>query len=328
VNRYLFFLCAVVVTLLQAAPAAASTALAPLPATPSAGRYAISLTHDGRERTALVHIPNRYRSNAKLPLLLLLHGGGGSAASALDEYGWAAKSERAEFLVIAPDGLGVRPDAPARFTTNPAVWNSGQYESRTHVDDVGFVRQLLDLLKTRVPHDESRVFITGHSNGGGMAFRLAAEMPERFAAIAMVAGRLAVTPAKLKKPMPTLYIVGTEDPLMPLAGGKVNSPWAGSWSNRPVAEQLATWAEALGCDKVPKALQGGEPLTRTLEYPSQSAGPTLVALYLEGHGHHWPGAKVRLPSRVMGPVTSKIVASDVIWDFLDRGALSAKRASK
>jgi len=41
----------------------------------------------------------------------------------------------------------------------------------------------------------------------------------------------------------------------------------------------------------------------------------LTVLYLEGHRHHWPGTKLSLPESVIGPITSKLNATDTIWEF-------------
>jgi polyhydroxybutyrate depolymerase len=205
-----------------------------------------------------------------------------------------------------------------KYGSGPAVWNNGQLNARSPriaIDDVAFIRQLLDDLKDKIPYDENRAFSTGHSNGGGMSFRLATELSERFAAIGMVAGLMAMDTPQPKKPLPTLYIIGDKDPLMPMNGGEVKTPW-GSCQNRPVAEPLAKWAEAIGCEKVPKNLSD-EDGVKKVEYPPKSNGPKLAVLYLEGHGHHWPGAKPSLPESVIGPITSKLNATDTIWEFFN-----------
>jgi polyhydroxybutyrate depolymerase len=249
-------------------------------------------------------------------LVVLLHGGGGGARHALENDGWAAKSDKEGFLVVAPEGLGALPKLPTNFRLNPALWNSGQLKAqspRAAIDDVVFIRDLLDELKKKVSYDESRVFSTGHSNGGGMTFRLAAELSERFTAIGMVAGRMAMESPSATKPLPTLYIIGTEDPLMPMNGGEVESPW-GDWINQPVVDQLTKWAVVLGCEKEPNLVSNKDEVQK-LEYLSKSNGPTLTVLYLEGHGHHWPGAKRTLPESVIGPIKSKMNATDTLWDF-------------
>ncbi len=294
-----------------------------LPSPPQSGRFTLVIKSGGYDRVAQIHIPTGYKSGTKPPLVLLLHGGGGSGTSALDKDGWAAKADKEGFLIVAPEGLGALPKLPTNFRTNPALWNSGQLNTRsprTAIDDVAFIRQLLDELKNRLPYDESRVFSTGHSNGGGMTFRLAAELSERFCAIGMVAGRMVVDNPKPTKPLPTLYIIGTTDPLMPLDGGEVKSPW-GNWTNRPVVEQLSRWAEAIGCEEEPKVLSEKDDL-RKVEYPSKGNGPKLTVIYLESHGHHWPGGKQTLPESMIGPIKSKLNATDAIWEFFKTASAS------
>jgi len=55
------------------------------------------------------------------------------------------------------------------------------------LDDVGFVRYLLDDMNSKYCVDTGRVFAVGHSNGGGFVNMLACdpEMSVRFAAFAM-----------------------------------------------------------------------------------------------------------------------------------------------
>jgi polyhydroxybutyrate depolymerase len=298
----------------------------PLPSSPEAGRFTLKIQSGKLERTAHIHIPKGYKPGTKPPLVLLLHGGGGTGPATLQNDGWAAKADKEGFLLVAPDGLGVRPKLPTSFKTNPAIWNSGQYAANSEIaaiDDVEFIRQLLDELKEKLPYDEDCVFCTGHSNGGGMTFRLAAELSERFTSVGMVAGRLVVDPLKIKKPMPTLYIVGTKDPLMPMEGGEVKSPWAGNWKNQPIAEQLTRWAVALGCEKEPKIVSDQDAI-RKVEYLSKTTGPTLTVFYLDGHGHHWPGAKRTLPESMIGPIISKLDATDTLWDFFKTSAAAKK----
>ena len=287
-----------------------------LPSPPTPGTFTLVMKSGGYDRVAQIHIPATYKTDSKPPLVLLLHGGGGGAKHALEKDGWAAKAEKEGFLIVAPEGLGALPKLPTNFKINPALWNSGQLKARSPramIDDVAFIRELLDELKEKVSYDESRVFSTGHSNGGGMTFRLAADLSERFTAIGMVAGRMVVENPKPKKPLPTLYIIGTKDPLMPLEGGEVQSPW-GSWLNPPVVEQLAKWAAAIGCENEPNVISDKDDV-RKVEYLSKSNGPTITVLYLEGHGHHWPGAKVSLPESMIGPIKSKLNATDTIWEF-------------
>src|SRR5438094_329198 len=86
-------------------------------------------------------------------------------------------------LMAAPDATRPDPQLPARFYTNPAVWNDGSArppaDRVAHVDDVGFLRTLLDELPRRWPIDPTRIYATGFSNGAGMTFRLGLELAGR-----------------------------------------------------------------------------------------------------------------------------------------------------
>lgn len=310
-----------------AARADAPKTTLPSPAKP--GRWTLVVKSGGYDRVANIHTPASYQADGKTPLLLLLHGGGGSGTHALEKDGWAAKAEREGFIVVAPDGLPAAPRLPASFKVNPVVWNSGQLNPRSPraaIDDVAFIRQLLDELKPLLPHDDKRIYCVGHSNGGGMTLRLAAELSERFAAVGMVAGLLAVDDPKPAKPVPTLYIIGTLDPLVPLAGGEVKTPW-GKRQNRPLSELLGKWAAAIGCEVEPVTRSDADRV-KTVEYPSKLNGPTLTVMYLEGHGHNWPGVESVLPGNLMGPNASPIRATDVIWEFFKKGADGLSANSK
>jgi polyhydroxybutyrate depolymerase len=130
--------------------------------------------------------------------------------------------------VVAPDGLPSRTDRRTNFLLNPRLWNSGQLPEgspRARVDDVAFFRTLLDDIIRRTPVDTTRIFVTGHSNGAGMTFRLGAELSDRVAAIAPVMGQNYRRGTVPTRALPTLYLVGDADPLNALAGGESRLPW-------------------------------------------------------------------------------------------------------
>jgi polyhydroxybutyrate depolymerase len=266
------------------------------------------------DRTACVHVPNRYLPGD--PLVVVLHGAGGSGALMLDRHGWRAKADAEGFLVAAPDGLPTRPDAELSFLANPRLWNAGQlnrWAPRKGPDDVRFIADLLDAVRDRFAYDERRVYVTGHSNGASMTFRLGAELSDRLAAIAPVAGLIAVRDARPARVLPTLYIIGTHDPFQPLDGGEVKLPW-GRRTCAPVSKYLTDWARVMGCRTDPIVV-ADDSHWRSLEYPPLDGGPPLRAIFVEGHGHEWPGGSSGLSARLMGPSSDHFDATDVIWDF-------------
>lgn len=222
----------------------------------------------------------------------MLHGAGGSADLAAEETGWSRLADNEGFAVVYPEGLAVRPERPSKFLTNPQEWNDGSERGRH--EDVGFLDAILDHLQQRF--DPSRIFLSGFSNGAGMAFRFAAERAERIAALAPVAGHCWISP-KPVRPVPTFYLVGDGDPLVPLHGGTVRTFWGNDEWRPTVHETLRRWSEAIG------------------HLPGSDFFPVKV---LPGHGHHWPGGKVLLGEKLGGPADTSLDATNEIWQFFQR----------
>lgn len=302
--------------------------LTPLPSSPVPGRYLQQFKSEGFTRSAYLHIPKGYRQGTKPPLVLIFHGAGGNGRGMLDRNGWAAKADREGFIAVAPNGLPALPRQEPNFLRNPPLWNSGQLlprSPRAQINDVAFIEKLLDDLMQKIPYDKQRVFCAGHSNGAGMTFRLANEISKRFAAIAVVAGQVAIDDPHPKVPMPTLAIFGKEDTIFPIQGGETKLPW-GTRTTKPVAAYLSAWAKGLGCKTTPKTLSDKDGVLR-VEYPSTSKGPTLTAVYLESHGHHWPGAPKFLPKRMIGPISKKLNATNEIWTFFQESIEDSGKSS-
>jgi polyhydroxybutyrate depolymerase len=286
------------------------------PLTP--GRHNLAVTAAGHEWAVAVHVPKGYDPARPVPLVLILHGAAGNGPMYLDKNNWADKADRETFVAVAPTGLPPRPARPANFVTNPAIWNTGQVRPglpRAKIDDVAFVRTLLDGLSKRLNVDAKRVYVVGHSNGAGLAFRLGAELSGRFAAVAAYAGYCFVDDPKPEHPRPTLFLVGTEDPFTPLAGGGVRPPWGLLRAIPPVGEMLAAWAKGLGCPGEPKTVRDKDGV-KVVRYGPGQGGAELEAWYIQGQGHNWPGGKEGgLPERLLGPQADTVNATDVIWDF-------------
>jgi polyhydroxybutyrate depolymerase len=221
----------------------------------------------------------------------MLHGAGGSGEFAAEETGWSRLADREEFAVAYPEGLPVRSDKVPKFLTNPQEWTDGS--RRGGADDVGFLSAVLDNVARRAVIDPRRIYLTGFSNGAGMAFRFAAERADRVAAVAPVAGHLWVDP-RPSRSVPTIYMVGDADPLVPLAGGTARTPWGKAANCPAVADTLERWGRAIG-------------------------GPPGSARFrvrvIPGHGHHWPGGKALLGERLGGPASNAVDATAETWQF-------------
>lgn len=254
----------------------------------------VFIPHGGLVRQYLLHVPP---GDGPFPLVMMLHGAGGSAEVAGDETGWSRLADVAGFAVVYPEGMAVRPDKKSKFLTNPQTWTDGSGRGRH--DDSGFLIAVLDNLCDVT--DPSRVYVTGFSNGAGMTFRFAAEHADRIAAIAPVAGHCSVVDPKPIRPVPTFYLIGDADPLVPLAGGTVRTPWGKAAGQPPVSATLERWATAIS------------------GRPGSELFPVKI---VPGLGHHWPGGNGLLGEKLGGPVSSSVDATAEIWDFFRRHSLA------
>ena len=175
-------------------------------------------------------------------------------------------------------------------------WNSGGRDqvvfARKPPDDVKFIGALLDDLRTVVNIDPKRVFATGISNGGMMCYRLSAEMSDRIAAIAPIAGTLCLDDCHPTRPVPVLHFHGTEDKLVPYDGGR--SAARDLLHCKSVDETIQTWAKIDGCPQKPtiealaNKVDDGTKVVRHTFGPGTD-GSEVILIEIKGGGHTWPG---------------------------------------
>ncbi len=285
----------------------------PDPLTP--GDHARTLQVDGQARSYLVHVPPKYDPATPLPVVLVFHGAGMNAGMMQRFSGLDGKADEAGFLAVYPNGTGAGP-----FLT----FNSGGVEwelIKKQPNDVAFVGQLLDDLATVAAVDPKRVYAAGLSNGGMMCYRLAAELSNRIAAIAPVAGTMAVNEAQPTRPVPILHFHGTEDRLVPYGGPDRRVPKFLTFKS--VDETVATWVKLNGCqsepvvEELPDTAEDGTKVTRKTYRGANGAEVVLVTIACGGHT--WPGRGA--PFFLIGRSTRDICANDLIWEFFSRHPL-------
>lgn len=286
--------------------------------TPARAQQNISaqLNHAGRERTYQVHLPRGHETRKPAPLVLALHGGGSQGRSMINLTRFNQLADQHGFVVAYPDGEFRR-------------WNDGRQsgvaDSRM-VDDVGFLSALIDTLAREYGIDRGRVYATGISNGGFMSLRLACDLADKITAIAPVAatmGRDLSARCKPSQPVSVLLIAGTEDPLVPYEGGRVQVRGGGAIVSADAA--VERWVEINGC-KAPPAIEDllntadDGTRTRRSTYPGCVQGSEVVFLRIEGGGHTWPGGSQYLPVARIGRASRDFDASEEIWWFFSRQA--------
>ena len=186
-------------------------------------------------------------------------------------------------------------------------------------DDVAFLNQMLDQLALKYSVDTRRIYATGLSDGGFMALRVGCNMADRVAAIAAVGAAMPKTMICLPaRPVPALFINGTDDPIVPDNGGTYKP---GRFHVLSAEDSAKTWAKFDRCeekpaqDKLPSSEKGGKE-TKTFTY-SACKDNAQVALYsVKGGGNTWPGGEQFTTEKEVGKTSNAINANEAIWSFL------------
>lgn len=281
------------------------------------GTYRIELSFEGRERYYLLHTAPRY-GTAPYPLLVALHGGGGRPETMPALTGLLDLADREGFLVALPAGVD-------------GGWNDGRPDSRQpaageDVDDVGFIRAVVEDASKRTLVDAGRVFMTGISNGAMMSTRLACEASDVFAGIAPVAGTVAEgfeLWCHPTRPVAVIAFLGTADPLIPFEGGEVGSLLLNRGRGRVVSASAfeAFWLQHNGCtgpfprEELFDADQGDGSRAAVEGGDGCADGGAVIVYVLDGGGHTWPGGRQYLSPWLVGHTNRDIVASELMLDF-------------
>lgn len=253
----------------------------------------------GRQRMFRLYRPAGL--TGPVPLVVMLHGGFGSASQAEDSYGWDARADAGHFLVAYPDGVNHAWNAGGGCCGTPAA--SG-------VDDVAFIGAVVALVRGEVPVDPSRIYATGISNGGIMAYRLACET-RLFAAIGPDSATL-LGSCPAPGAVSVIAIHGTADHNIPYNGGRGDGP--GHIDGPAVPTVIADWRATDQCP-APSTAVAGAVTTSLAVCPS---GRAVELITVAGAGHQWPGSAAKpVIQRLLGldAPSKALSATDVIWRF-------------
>ncbi|HEX4235526.1 MAG TPA: PHB depolymerase family esterase [Caldimonas sp.] len=265
----------------------------------------------GQERAYEIDLPAPGTPGRPLPVVLVFHGGGGSAASVRTQTRMSVKAAAEGFIAVYPQGSG---GVAGKLRT----WNSGTccgWAMQHRVDEMAFVAAVLDDLGNVVAIDRTRVYTTGISNGGMMAYQVACALADRVTAIAVVAGEMTVPGAACRpaRPVSVLVIHGTADRNLPFDGGPGARALA-VHDVKSVRSAIDFWRDHDGCADAATSERTGA-VTRT-RYPGCSGNSEVELITIDGGGHSWPGGE-RL-ARFLDPPSDALDASDEIWRFFAR----------
>jgi polyhydroxybutyrate depolymerase len=282
-----------------------------------AGEQRVTLPSGGAERWYLRHVPPAHDGAEPVPLVVDIHGYAEGAEAHVAQTQLGPFGDEHGFLTVTPQGLG---DVP-------------RWDTQAGSADLAFIGELLDHVEETACVDESRVFVTGLSNGGMMTSAVACAYAERVAAVAPVAGLRRPDGCEPGAPVPVVTFHGTADPFVAYDGGlgpaaaRLPAPdgsgrTLGDLGVEPgggepsVPALAAAWAEGNGCEGSPDREAVADDVTR-VTFPCPPEGD--VVLYrVDGGGHTWPGSEFsRGIGSVTGPTTFSIDANEEMWAFFE-----------
>ncbi len=264
-----------------------------------AGMSSEPILSSGVSRSYILFIPKSYDGKTALPVVFSYHGFISNPAQQMLFSGWDKIGEREGFFTVYPAGTG-----------NPTRWYSGttSFTGPETTNDVQFFNDMLDELNKHLCIDNSRIFVTGLSNGGGMSHRLACDTSMRIAAIGTVAGAYPSVQMKCEatRAIPIIAFHGDADKIVNYKGSQREL-------FPDIQEWAAEWAKRNSCQKGPDEFFKKDDVT-AVQWGNCAQNGDVQLYTISDGGHTWPGGGLDLPA-VLGKTTKTINASELMWKF-------------
>ncbi|NND96720.1 MAG: prolyl oligopeptidase family serine peptidase [Pirellulaceae bacterium] len=158
-------------------------------------------TSDGADVGYLLYLPKNFEHDGeKMPMVLFLHGRGESNGplSLVAKWGpprFAQNGDELPYVLVSPQ------------CPKEDFWSSETQQQR--------ITELVDAIVEKYAVDQNRLYLTGLSMGGFGSWRMAADQPKRFAAVAPVCGRGDAADGEKLKDIPIWVFHGNDDRVVP-----------------------------------------------------------------------------------------------------------------
>lgn len=208
------------------------------------GNTSETLQVGSTSRTYVLHIPPTYNGMKPVPLVVDFHGIGSSGASESSSSPYPAVTDPEGVIMAFPDGM----KGPIG-----TAWNMGPC-CVAGVDDMAFARALVADIERTACIDPDRIYAVGVLTGGGMAYALACQAADVFAAVAPAAFDLLqdnVDDCIPSRPITVISFRGTADTRVPYEGGASALVPGMAITFLGAKATFEKWAEIDGCTGAP-----------------------------------------------------------------------------
>ncbi|PIR43469.1 hypothetical protein COV24_02600 [candidate division WWE3 bacterium CG10_big_fil_rev_8_21_14_0_10_32_10] len=268
--------------------------------------YEKNLIVDNLTRTYLIHEPKNLVRDEPVPLLIALHGAFSNARMEANVSGLTEKSDKEGFLVVYPNGSGL-------FGNYLLSWNAGNccgYAKERNINDVKFIKNVINDVESTYNIDKNKVFVVGISNGGMLTYKIGCELSDIVKGIGVVAGALNTKSCNPKNNVPVIVFHGTEDKSV-LYNGGVPERFGSKRKDTSVNDSISFWVKNNNCSSVPVVKKTAN--VELKKYLCEKNKADVFLYTIIGGGHEWPGGKK--PSFLISKPDQSISSVDVMWDF-------------
>jgi poly(3-hydroxybutyrate) depolymerase len=189
----------------------------PKPALGKIEKRTYDFTDAKKEMEYAIYVPSKYDKDKKWPLVVGLHGLGGNPNQFIRTRGMTDLAEKLGFIVVAPMGYSPRGGYGMRFG-KPGKDDPQNMSELSEKD----VMNVLEIVRKDFNIDSDRIYLMGHSMGGGGTWHLAIKHPDIWAGLGPVAPAIFETADGLNKikHIPVFLVQGDMDNLVRPAGAR------------------------------------------------------------------------------------------------------------
>jgi poly(3-hydroxybutyrate) depolymerase len=168
-------------------------------------------------------VPTGYDKEKKSPLIVALHGLGSNPQQIMRYRGLTDLAEKHGYIVVAPMGY----NSSGWYGVKLPKFKKDNKDAPENLAELSEkdVMNVLALARKEFNIDDNRIYLMGHSMGGGGTIHIALKNPDLFAALAPIAPALFRQPDELEKikHVPIILVQGDKDNLVKVERVR---PWA------------------------------------------------------------------------------------------------------